>query len=187
MSTSVDVADDHRRQLAVTAQDHLEPIHGATQALPTKALSRLQSQAQRRLESQAQPGRLPLGLYVALNRPDSPLECVWGSRLRALLRVVQPAGGRVQVEAARPGQPSGVAALVAATDQLLDRVFPDLSAHATDPVYVSDRAALTTTNAAADKVNEILAACLQSDSRTHLSADSADDEEGGTPWVQASS
>ncbi len=40
-STLVDVADDHRRQLVVTAQDHLEPIHGATQAQPTKAPSRL--------------------------------------------------------------------------------------------------------------------------------------------------
>jgi hypothetical protein len=68
-------------------------------------------------------------------------------------------------------------------DPLLDRVFPDFTARATDLAYVAGRAVLTTTNAAADKVNEILAARLQSDSRTYLSADSADDEEGGTPWV----
>ena len=67
--------------------------------------------------------------------------------------------------------------LVGSTEELIDKVFPELENGYTDRYFVSHRAILTPLNANVDKLNEDIMAMFPGVGKTYLSADSVADED----------
>ena len=70
--------------------------------------------------------------------------------------------------------------LVHSTDELIDKVFPQLENGYMDKYFISHRAILTPLNDNVDKLNEVIMAKFPRESRTYLSADSVADEDMAT-------
>ena len=67
--------------------------------------------------------------------------------------------------------------LVDSTDELTDKVFPELENGYMDKYFVSHRAILTPLNDNVDKINEVIMAKFPGEGKTYLSADSVADED----------
>ena len=67
--------------------------------------------------------------------------------------------------------------LVDSTDELIDKVFPELENGYMDKYFVSHRAILTPLNDNVDKINEVIMAKFPGEGKTYLSADSVADED----------
>ena len=67
--------------------------------------------------------------------------------------------------------------LVASTDELIDKVFPQLENRYMDKSFISHRAILTLLNNIVDKINEVIMAKFPGEGKTYLSADSVADED----------
>ena len=67
--------------------------------------------------------------------------------------------------------------LVASTDELIDKVFPQLENGYMDKYFICHRAILTPLNDNVDKINEVIMAKFPGEDKTYLSADSVADED----------
>ena len=67
--------------------------------------------------------------------------------------------------------------LVHSTDELIDKVFPQLENGYMDKYFISHRAILTPLNGNVDKLNEVIMAKFPGEGKTYLSADSVVDED----------
>ena len=67
--------------------------------------------------------------------------------------------------------------LVGLTDELIDKVFPQVEKGYMDKYFVSHRAILTPLNDNVDKLNEVVMATFPGEGKTYLSAESVADED----------
>ena len=67
--------------------------------------------------------------------------------------------------------------LVSSTDELIDKVFPQLGNIYMDKSFISQRAILTPLNYNVDKINEVIMEKFPGEGKTYLSADSVADED----------
>ena len=67
--------------------------------------------------------------------------------------------------------------LVDSTDELIDKVFPQLENGYMDKYFISHGAILTPLNDSVDKINELIMAKFPGEAKTYLSADSIANED----------
>ena len=65
--------------------------------------------------------------------------------------------------------------LVSSTDELIDKVLPQMGNKYMDKSFISQRAILTSLNDNVDKINEVMMEKFPGEGKTYLSADSVAD------------